>query len=161
MFPVMQNPIGNKNFCWGRFETTVDDASRIRLNKGIVTALKAQKVQQLWRFPNPTSTGLIICPPQNKLTYVRAAKANFPKEIDAEVAYRKYICPGEPAPFDEQGRLSLTAACLEHSKIKSGHQIMILGIGQWYELWRWDDWLRNVHQACGRRSNSSPSGSKV
>jgi DNA-binding transcriptional regulator/RsmH inhibitor MraZ len=134
-------------FCWGRYETAIDTESRIRLNKGIVLVLKEQKVTQLWRFPDPTGIRLILCPPENRLTYVKTAKENFPKSEKLEVAFRKYISPGEPATFDGQGRLILTSACIEHLKIDKNRQMLILGVGLWYEVWHYDRWIRDIHRS--------------
>ena len=148
LFPIDDNIFKN-GFCWGRFEARVDEASRLRLNKGIITILKENKVRQLWRFLDPLRKGLILCPPQNRQRYIEIAITHFPPKEDNEVSYRKYISTGEPTAFDKQGRISFTAACIEYSKIKPGDQIILLGIGPWYELWSFEEWLARIHNQSG------------
>ena len=135
-----------QGFCWGTFETTVDTASRIRLNKGVTTVLKANKVRQLWRFPDPTGPRLIFCPPNNKLIYIKAVQKTLGLTEKDAAAWRKFISPGEPAPFDKQGRLALTAACVEHTKIQPGDQVVLVGAGLWYEVWQFDQWVELVRR---------------
>lgn len=142
------NILSDKNiiedgFCWGRFEVTLDAALRIRLSKGIQTVLSKNKVNHLWQFPDPAREGLILCPPLNRKQYIETAMSHFTEE-NREAAYREYICTGEPATIDKQGRISFTSACIEHSRIKPGQSVFLLGVGMWYELWDYDQWLKDV-----------------
>jgi DNA-binding transcriptional regulator/RsmH inhibitor MraZ len=36
--------------------------------------------------------------------------------------------------------VSITLVFNEHIKVVAGEQVVIVGAGQWYELWRQDDW---------------------
>jgi DNA-binding transcriptional regulator/RsmH inhibitor MraZ len=136
----------NNGFCWGSFESTIDEETRIRLNKGIRVVLTENDAQKLWRFPDPTHKGIVLCPDENRLKYIAVAMNSHKEDLDKEIAYRKFISSGEPTNFDKQGRIALTSACIEHSQFKSGDSVIILGTGLWYELWHLDEWLRQIQQ---------------
>jgi DNA-binding transcriptional regulator/RsmH inhibitor MraZ len=140
----MTLPIDDKLFengyCVGCYVATIDKGPRIRLPRVIITALKKHKVRQLWRFPDPTGARIILCPAQNRQTYVDVVKQNLPPNIDPGEAQRRFICAGTPVTVADHGRVSITLVFNEHIKVVAGEQVVIVGAGQWYELWRQDDW---------------------
>ncbi len=145
----------NKGFCWGVYESTVDVGPRIRLSRAIVKVLKRHKVSELWRYPDPTGRRIIICPSRSRLTYIKAAKQNLPSSMELEQAYRKFICSGEPIPFKEHGKVSITTGCNENLRITVGQQVVIVGVGFWYEVCRLDDWTNSLNsQVKSQRSYS-------
>ena len=129
-----------QGYCWGEYEVTVDTGPRIRLNSAIVKVLEEHAVQELWRYPDPTGPRMILCPGQHRSTYMKAAQQNFPSSLEPEDAYRRFICVGKPVRIHSRGKVSITTACKKHCGIKEGEQAVILGVGLWYEVWRWDDW---------------------
>jgi DNA-binding transcriptional regulator/RsmH inhibitor MraZ len=128
-------------FCWGLYEVTVDRGPRIRLPAGIIKVLESHKVKELWLYPDPTGRRLIICPEQNRPTYIAAAKQNLPDSMEPDEAYRKFICAGEAIPFRGHGRISIAVKFNRDFKAEAGQQVVIVGTGPWYELWRQDDWF--------------------
>jgi DNA-binding transcriptional regulator/RsmH inhibitor MraZ len=140
----MSLPIDEKLFaegyCVGEYEITVDVGPRVRLPRAVLRVLKEHKVRQLWRFPDPSGPRMILCPAQDRLTYIEVAKQNFPASMEAAEAYRKYICTGRPMPLSNSGNLSITSAYNRYLKITAGQRVVLVGVGLWYELWHEDDW---------------------
>ena len=141
MFLPINDAIVTDGFCWGLYEATVDAGPRIRLPRAIIRILKQRKVEQLWLYPDPTGPRLIICPGQSRPAYMEAAQENLPKSLEPGEAYRKFICAGECIAFRDHGRVSITAQFNREFKAEAGEQVVIVGVGLWYELWRQDDWL--------------------
>jgi DNA-binding transcriptional regulator/RsmH inhibitor MraZ len=128
-------------FCWGEFEITVDTGPRIRLPRSVIQTLNSHKVKELWRFPDPTGPRMIICPGQKRQAYIEVAKQNFPTQLEAGEAYRRFICTGTQVILRDHGKVSITAACNRSLKVEAGEQVSLVGVGPWYELWRGDDWF--------------------
>lgn len=70
---------------------------------------------------------MIICPDQNRLTYVKVAKQHLPTAMGSDEAYRTYICAGEVIPFRGHGRISIAAKFNREFKVVAGQQVVILG----------------------------------
>jgi DNA-binding transcriptional regulator/RsmH inhibitor MraZ len=141
----MLPPDNNKNleigFCCGTYEASVDSGPRIRFKKATVKLFKKHKVRQLWQYADPTGNRVILCPPQYRSIYIQTAKPHLPKSMDAEIALRKFIFSGEPVPLSSQGRISILATCQQHLKVKAAETVFIVGMGFWYEVWRYKDWI--------------------
>jgi DNA-binding transcriptional regulator/RsmH inhibitor MraZ len=144
MLYIPEKKVVSDGFCWGKYESKIDEESRIRLNKRIVDILRKQKVHQLWCFADPSRDGIVLSPPSSRDVYMDLVFKSYTDEQDRLQAYRKYICTGELIGFDNQGRFSLTSASIEHFKIKIGEQIVLLGTGLWFEVWKSDDWYTNI-----------------
>ena len=84
---------------------------------------------------------MIICPGQNRHIYIKVAKKNLPANMNPGKAYRKFICVSTLVRISDHGKVSIPSAINKHIKIKAGEQVVIVGVGQWYELWHKDDWL--------------------
>ena len=149
MLLPLNDDIIKKGFCWGEYEVTVDTGPRIRLNRPIIRGFKGHKVKKIWRYLDPTGPRMIICPAQHREIYIKAAMQNFPSVMGVEEAYRKFICTGEPVLLKDHGRISITEIFNQHIKITSGQQVVILGVGLWYEVWKRNDRMRkaNVDEA--------------
>jgi DNA-binding transcriptional regulator/RsmH inhibitor MraZ len=130
-----------KGYCLGEYEVTVDVGPRIRLPRPILKVLKDHKVLEVWRYPDPTGQRMVICPAQNRLTYIKLAKQHLPESIEPDEANRRFICTGEPVNLSDHGQVSITLACNRNLNIVAGQQVVIIGVGHWYEVWRQDDWL--------------------
>lgn len=143
MLLSLDDDIVRDGFCWGLYEITADKGPRIRLPATVIRVLQEHKVTQLCLFPDPTAPRLIICPEQNRRTYIKAVKQNLPASIESDEGYRKFICAGEAIPFRGHGRISIAAKFNREFKVVAGHQVVILGTGLWYELWRQDDWYEH------------------
>jgi DNA-binding transcriptional regulator/RsmH inhibitor MraZ len=141
----MDLPLDNDNlpdgFYWGIHEVTVDEGPRIRLPAAIVRTLSEHRVRELWLYPDPAGPGLIICPDPSRAQYIKLAKRHLPSSMKPADAYRKFICTGERVELRDHGRLSLTTAFHPRLRVARGEQVVILGTGLWYEVWRQDDWL--------------------
>lgn len=130
-----------KGYCFGEYEVTVDVGPRIRLPRPMLKILKERKVQEVWRYPDPTGPRMVICPAQNRLTYIKLVKQHLPESIESDKANRRFICTGEPVILGEHGRVSITSTCKRNIHIEAGQEVVIIGVGLWYEVWRKDDWL--------------------
>jgi len=140
MLPPKNDDNLTNGFCWSFYEVTVDKGPRIRLPAAIIKVLQVHKVTQLWLFSDPTGPRLIICPEQNRPTYVKLAKQNLPASMEFGEAYRHFICTAEAILFKGHGRISIAAKLNREFKAEVGRQVVIVGLGLWYELWRQDDW---------------------
>jgi len=139
MLPL-NDDILKSGFFWREFEVTVDVGPRIRLPRFVIKILKDHKVKELWCFVDPTGPRMIICPSQNRQTYIKVAEQNFPALMEAEEAFRKFICTGKQVTLSNQGQVSIPSVCNRYLKIEAGQEIVLIGVGNWYELWRQDDW---------------------
>jgi DNA-binding transcriptional regulator/RsmH inhibitor MraZ len=132
-----------KGFCWGLDEITVDQGPRIRLPAAVVRTLAQHKVKGLWLYPDPTGPGLIICPDPSREQYIKLAKRHLPSSMKPADAYRTFVCAGESVRFRNHGRISITTAFHQRLKVARGEQVVIIGTGLWYEVWRQEDWPAN------------------
>ena len=148
-FPLNDNVI-EAGFCWGEYEVTLDTGPRIRLPRSVVKVLKDHEVCRLWRYPDPTGPRIIICPEQSRLTYMKLAEQHLPASMESGEAYRKYICTGEVVLFRDHGRISITAVCNKHMDVVAGQQVVIVGTGLWYEVWKQDEWLGNSNRGMNK-----------
>lgn len=138
-------------FCWGIHEITVDQGPRIRLPAAVVRTLTEHKVITVWLYPDPESSCLIICPDQSRQQYIKLAKSRLPSSMKSADAYRSFIWAGQPVALRGHGRLSITMVFNRRLTVAKGEQVILLGTGLWYELWRRDDWL-----AGGKPPRSEP-----
>ena len=146
MLPPIDNKTFDKGFCWGEHRATITDGDRLRLNKEIIEVLIKNKVNELWRFPDPTGSRFILCPPQHYTTYLKTAKDNLPRDMDQEKAYRKYIFSGKLARLNKYNRIRITKICLNEAQLTSGNQVVIYGVCLWWEVWRDDKWNGATHK---------------
>jgi DNA-binding transcriptional regulator/RsmH inhibitor MraZ len=136
-------------FCWELFEATVDEGPRIRLPRAIIRVFEKNKVEMLWLYSDPTGPRLILCPEQNRQTYLKLAQQNLPKSIEEGKAYRHFICSGRGIEFRHHGRVSIASINNKNIgekkefQVQVGGQVVIVGVGLWYELWLQDDWFNN------------------
>lgn len=142
MLPLDNESLTN-GFCRSFYEVTIDKGPRIRLPAAIIKVLQEHKVTQLWLYSDPTGPRLIICPEQNRPIYVKLAKQNLPASMEFGEAYRHFICTAETIPFRDHGRISTAAKINREFKAEVGQQVVIVGTGLWYELWRQDDWYKH------------------
>jgi hypothetical protein len=61
--------------------------------------------------------------------------------MDSGEAYRKFVCAGMPVTFAEHGKVSIISAFKRYFDVEAGQQVVLIGVGPWYELWCQDDWL--------------------
>lgn len=141
----MLQPTGkNKSetgFCWGQYATVLEGVSRIRIGRDIIRGFKEHKVDVLWLYISPSYPAIVLCPESCREAYIVETKTHFPPTMDPEIAYRKYIGTGRSARYDKQGRVYLPVFCLEHAGIKLEEEVIIIGVGMWYEIWapkRWE-----------------------
>ena len=138
--PHLPTDNGQNGFCWGAYITTVAGEPRLRLNKPIIHILKHHKVRSLWLFSDPTGPRVIICPESKRKTYIELAKRNLPREIDYEVAFRKFICNRQQVFIDQQDRIAFSYTWTDYLNVKPGKCVIFLGVGWWYEVWKEDDY---------------------
>lgn len=135
---------------WGIDEVTVDQGPRIRLPASIVRTLGQHKVKGLWLYPDPTGPGLIICPDHSRERYIALVRRHLPSSMKPADAFRKFVCTGELVPFRNHGRISIATAFNHGLKVTRGEQVVIIGTGLWYELWRQEDWLATDGMSASR-----------
>lgn len=129
-----------KWFCDGVHPASIDRGYRIRLPKEIIEALAKHKVQKLWEYPDPTGPRLILCPPQCQSIYLETAEKHLPASMNAEIAYREFIYGGQLVSFGVQGRILIKQAFRGHFIVKATDDIVVVGLGWFYEVWRERDW---------------------
>ncbi len=136
--PKIQN-----GFCYGFHEITVDRGPRLRLPRAIIQELKQQKVNEIWRYPDPSGRRMILVPHKFRLSYVDTAGEYILEHFsDKEQAYRSYIYSGTSVDIKKHGKISIIASCNKKLQVEEGQRIVILGTGLWYEVWKQSDWLR-------------------
>ena len=140
----LDDKLFEEGFYWGVYEITTDNGPRIRLPRDVVKVLEDHKVQQIWRFPDPSGPRMILCPDKNRNTYIKAVKQSLAGAADRSMAYRHFVCAGEPVTVAGHGRVSITSAVTNHMGITAGETAILIGIGPWYELWKQDDWLGSI-----------------
>jgi DNA-binding transcriptional regulator/RsmH inhibitor MraZ len=138
-FPVHDKVI-REGFCWGHYESTVDRGPRIRLNMAILKLLGKHKVKELWCYPGLQGPLLILCPPRYRLDYIKMIS----ESLHDEQALRLFVSPGQPIPLKQHGKVPLLAGCLGTRRIIEGHQVRLIGVGFWFEVWAQEDWLNAV-----------------
>ncbi len=126
-----------KGFCTECFSTKIDDESRLRFSKEAIKILKAHNIEQLWRFPDITHEGIILCPEQSLKLYTQTVEQHLSKDDNDN--YLKYII-STPTKFDSKNRISLTSACKKYAKIEPGTEIVIVGAHVWYGIWHSEVW---------------------
>lgn len=137
---AMENEKNSGDFCFGRFDSSIDEVSRLRLNCGIIRQLSENDVAKLWIFPSPAVKAVILCPEQNRQRYMEYAQTQLPKVLDPEMARRIYIYANRIGKWDRQGRLYLSSAIMKCKGLKIFSEVILLGVGGWYELWDSKDW---------------------
>jgi DNA-binding transcriptional regulator/RsmH inhibitor MraZ len=140
---LRERPVSNFNISdkyWGSYESTLDGASRLRLNRDIVCVLYEHGIQCLWIYSSPAIPAIILCPDQAREEYIEQAKAAFPKDMELTIAHRKYLCACRSGKYDKQGRIYIPSFGLEHAGIKKEGSVVIIGMGQWFEVWEFDTW---------------------
>ena len=137
----LDDKLFEEGFCWGVYEITVDEGPRIRLPRAAAKVLEDHEVERLWRFPDPSGPRMILCPDVNRNAYVKAVKQSLAGAKDHGMAYRRFVCVGEPVTVVGHGRVSITSAVSNHMGITAGRTVILIGIGPWYELWKQDDWF--------------------
>jgi DNA-binding transcriptional regulator/RsmH inhibitor MraZ len=137
----MQNEKNNKGICWGEFKSRLDEASRLRLSVKIVRQLDENHVDKLWIYSNPVIHAIVLCPDQVRSKYMDMVKLHLSKEKGYDIAYRKYICTGRAGRWDKHGRLYLPSFALSDTGLKKYSNIVILGFGDWFEVWGYDKWM--------------------
>lgn len=141
MLPQEPQDILEGGFCCQTREVTVDTGPRIRLPQAMVRTLQHNAVTELWIYPDPTGPRLILCPAQYRERYITVARANLPGTMSLEEAFRRFICTGEQVSLRHHGRISIAPRYPTDFTVAVGEQVVIVGTGRWYELWREDDWL--------------------
>lgn len=133
MLPPLNDNTLETGFCWGQYELRIDDTARLRLCKEIVTSLTVQKISRLWRCPDPSGPRFILCPVQQRSRFVQGAQQYLKEASDAEEKTR-LLYSGTDAAVDGQGRVRIQKACLDHVGIDPPQQVLVLGVGFWYEV---------------------------
>jgi DNA-binding transcriptional regulator/RsmH inhibitor MraZ len=140
----MADETDNGDFCFGEFESRIDEASRLRLTRRIIRQVEGNGIFGLWIFPSPLVKAVVLCPGQTRQRYIDYAQPHFPKEMDPEMAYRKFICTSRIGQWDCQGRLYIPSSTLGSVGLKLYSAVVILGIGPWYEIWDYNTWLKGT-----------------
>jgi DNA-binding transcriptional regulator/RsmH inhibitor MraZ len=140
MLTLKKDKFYESGFCYGRYEATVADDGRLRLNKVILDTLCKHNITKLWVYPDPTGPSINLCPPESREAYIQIANNNLPETMCDEEAFRKFVCSGVPKHVDNQGRIALSRFLMKHAGIEPATQasVEILGVGLWFEV-RLDD----------------------
>lgn len=136
MLPLIDDDILKTGFCWGQYQLRIDDTCRLRLCKEIVTLLAEHKMSRLWRYPDPESERFVLCPTEQRQKFIDIASYRLKDAPDAESRFR-LLSSGTDAAIDCQGRIRIQKACLERAHIEPPQQVIVLGVGFWYEVTAW------------------------
>jgi DNA-binding transcriptional regulator/RsmH inhibitor MraZ len=141
MLPLLDDENLKTGFCVGIHPASVDRGHRITLPKAIIEVLEEHKVKKLWEYPDPRGRRLILCPPQYRSAYLKIARQHLPASMDNEMACRKFIHSGWPIPLRTHGRILIVHAFRGHLLVKATDDLVIFGLGGWYEIWREQEWI--------------------
>jgi DNA-binding transcriptional regulator/RsmH inhibitor MraZ len=147
LLPLDDN-IFKKGFCKGNFEVTIDHGPRFWLPAAMVGTVEEHKVAEILLFPDPSGRRLILCPDKYRDIYVEHVKKLFPAGIEAGKSYRKFICTGDSIPVRRHIRVSIKTKFNKDLDIRQGQTVVIIGVGNWYEIWRQDDWEGGNDDKC-------------
>ena len=147
-------PKGNiltKGFCWGEDNCRLDDESRLCFHKENVKRLSDHDVVELYRCPDPTGVRFLLCPPKNWKILAAAIEQHFARSQELDEAMRLW-CSGTPVGIDNQGRIRITAICLNHAKLGPGTRARVLGVGYYYEVSQLQQFSINSYSKYGQIS---------
>jgi len=140
MLPPINDHILKNGFCAGVHYASVDRGHRIKLPKVMSEVLEEHGVKELWEYPDPRGRRLILCPPQYRSAYLKIARQHLPASMDNEMACRKFIHSGQPVPVRTHGRILILQAFRRHLLVKPTDELVIFGLGGWYEVWPEQEW---------------------
>ena len=136
----MKDERKNEGFCRMHFESTLDGASRIRLNQEIIRIFDANHVERVWLYPSPVFKAIILCPESMRDRYLKFVKQHYPQHMDPLIAYRKFVCSCRSGVWDKQNRMYVPAFAHEHAGIIKESSVYIIGAEFWYEVWDYNTW---------------------
>lgn len=131
-----------EGYCIGIYESTLDQGPRLRLPRAILKVLQEHNVLQIWRFPDLSGPRMILCPDEHRGSYIESVTQMLSTLADPDMAYRRFLSAGMPVMMNNHGRIPITAVISNHMKVTPDDSVVIVGLGLWYEVWKFDDWLK-------------------
>lgn len=119
----------------GYWSSSIDENSRLRLNKGIFATTPLCRGESLWRYADPAGKCFVLCPDPYRKAFSDYSKAKF-NDQESEIiekAERLLAC-GNAGRIDSYGRIIIPGICLSEATIKVPRHVQIFGNGLWFEV---------------------------
>ena len=130
----------------GHHFVTVGESFRLRLPAGVLNRLKRFAPEGVWIGKTPPVGALVLCPQRTWQRWLAEQKKEFPflKTRDGQ---RAFIASAAHVPLDEWGRIIIPEGLRGYCGLRVGVQSVIVGMNDWYELWRKDSYDNEMCKA--------------